>query len=90
MLSTLREREQLMGYKIDATDAGHVTIQQRLGQVMDGNTMRCLGAYLNAIRQSVMPSSVLAVKKRKFRQRSTDDILVALDHDEVHHHLLSR
>ena len=39
---SLKEREELLGYKIDATMAGHVTIQQRAqrpGQAMDGNTI---------------------------------------------------
>ena len=50
---SLKEREQLMGYEPDATKSAHVTIQQRaqrLGQAMDGNTMRWLGAYLSLRR----------------------------------------
>ena len=44
---TINEREQMMGYAIDATKA-HVTILQRtmrLGQAMDANTMRWFGAF---------------------------------------------
>ena len=40
---SLREKEQIMGYKEDATCARHATIHKRavrLGQTMDGNTMR--------------------------------------------------
>ena len=42
---TINEKEQMMGYRIDATKAGHVTFHQRstrIGQAMDGNTMRWL------------------------------------------------
>ena len=40
-----------MGYKVGSTDGGLATIQQRthrLGQAMEGNTMRWLGAFLHA------------------------------------------
>ena len=48
---SLEEKEQLMGYKVGATMGGLATRQQRLtrlGQAMDGNTMRWLGAFLYA------------------------------------------
>ena len=48
---TLEEKEQLMGYKVGSTDGGLATIPQRtkrLGQAMEGNTMRWLGAFLHA------------------------------------------
>ena len=44
----------MMGYKIGATCGRLATIQQRsarLGQAMDGNTMRLLGAFLHAIQK---------------------------------------
>ena len=53
---SINEREQMMGYQIDATKAAHVTIQQRimrLGQAMDANTMRWFGAFLFATQVSV-------------------------------------
>ena len=46
----------MMGYGIDATKTGHVTIHQRstrLGQAMDGNTMRWLDAFLFATQRCV-------------------------------------
>ena len=48
---SLMEREQMMGYKPDATYAGLATIAERaerLGRAMDANTMRWLGAFLHA------------------------------------------
>ena len=48
---TLREKEQLMGYNIDDTKGGLATDAERasrLGQAMDGNTLRWMGAYLSA------------------------------------------
>ena len=48
---TLEEKEQLMGYKVGSTNGGLATINQRtkrLGQAMEGNTMRWLGAFLHA------------------------------------------
>ena len=86
---SLKERKQLMGYKIDATLAGHVTIQQlaqRLGQAMEGNTMRCFDTYLYATQLSISPSLVSAVRKRKHRQQISEETPVILDHDKVHHH----
>ena len=56
---SINEREQMMGYTIDATKAGHVTILQRtmrLGQAMDANTMRWFGAFLFAT-QMCLPQS---------------------------------
>ena len=53
---TLEEKEQLMGYNIGDTAGGHATIPQRasrLGQAMDGNTMRWLGAFLYAQQQRI-------------------------------------
>ena len=50
----ITEREQLMGYKIGSTNGGMATDKQRihrLGQAMDGNTMRWLGAFLHATQQ---------------------------------------
>lgn len=44
-----------MGFKIDATKAEHATISQRairLGQAMDGNTMRWSGAFLYATQRT--------------------------------------
>ena len=41
----------MMGYKVGSTHGGLATIQERtkrLGQAMDGNTMRWLGAFLYA------------------------------------------
>ena len=81
--------ERTMGYRIDATLAGHVTIQQRaqrLGQAMDGNTMRWLCTYLYATQLSISPTPVPAVRKRKNRQQIPEETPVILDHDEVHHH----
>ena len=49
----------MMGYAIDATKAGHVTILQRtmrLEQAMDANTMRWFGAFLFAT-QTCLPQS---------------------------------
>ena len=54
---SLKEREQMMGYKSDATCAAHVTIQQRaerLGRAMDGNTMRWFGAFLHATQSDIV------------------------------------
>ena len=54
---SINEREQMMGYAIDATKAAHVTILQRtmcLGQAMDANTMRWFGAFLFAT-QTCLP-----------------------------------
>ena len=48
---TLEEKEQLMGYEIGSTCGGLATPKERihrLGQAMDGNTMRWLGAFLYA------------------------------------------
>ena len=48
---TLKEKEQLMGYRIDDTKGGLATDQERaerLGQAMDGNTIRWMGAFLSA------------------------------------------
>ena len=48
---TIEEKEQLMGYDIGSTCGGLATPQERskrLGQAMDGNTMRWLGAFLYA------------------------------------------
>ena len=48
---TLREKEQLMGYRPDDTMGGLATDKQRaerLGQAMDGNTSRWMGAFLSA------------------------------------------
>ena len=84
-----KEREQLIRYKVDATLAGHVTVQQRaqrLGQAMDGNTMRWLGTYLYATQLSISSTYVPAVRKRKHRQQIPEETPVILDHEEVHHH----
>ena len=51
MEPTLREKEQLMGYRVDDTMGGLATEQERaerLGQAMDGNTSRWMGAFLSA------------------------------------------
>ena len=48
---TLREKEQLMGYRVDDTRGGLATVSERvvrLGQAMDGNTLKWMGAYLSA------------------------------------------
>ena len=48
---TLREKEQLMGYRPDDTVGGLATDKERaerLGQAMDGNTSRWMGAFLSA------------------------------------------
>ena len=48
---TLREKEQLMGYRVDDTMGGLATDKQRaerLGQAMDWNTSRWMGAFLSA------------------------------------------
>ena len=48
---TLREKEKLMGYRVDDTQGGLATDQERtsrLGQAMDGNTLRWMGAFLSA------------------------------------------
>ena len=47
----MREKEQLMGYRVDDTMGGLATEKQRaerLGQAMDGNTSRWMGAFLLA------------------------------------------
>ena len=56
---TIQEREQMMGYAIDATKATHVTVLQctmRLGQAIDANTMRWFGAFLFATQLCVTTS----------------------------------
>ena len=48
---TLKEKEQLMGYRVDDTRGGLATESERaarLGQAMDGNTLKWMGAYLSA------------------------------------------
>ena len=48
---TLHEKEQLMGYRINDTEGGKATDKQRaerLGQAMDGNTLRWIGAMISA------------------------------------------
>ena len=48
---TLHEKEQLMGYTINDTEGGQATDKQRaerLGQAMDGNTLRWIGAMISA------------------------------------------
>ena len=50
---SLEEKEQLMGYAIGDTAGGHATVKQRatrLGQAMDGNTMRWLGVRTTLYR----------------------------------------
>ena len=47
---TVHEKEQLLGYRIDDTMGGGATILERivrLGQVMDGNTLRWMGAMMS-------------------------------------------
>ena len=86
---SLKEREQLMGYEPDATKTAHVTVQQRaqrLGQAMDGNTMRWLGAFLYATQSSISTDPIVSVKrKKKFKDRG-HEIPLIFSHDEVHHH----
>ena len=53
---SIGEKEQMTGYGIDATKTGHVTIHQRstrIGQAMDGNTMRWLGAFIFATQRAI-------------------------------------
>ena len=48
---TIKEKEQLMGYRPDDTMGGLATEKERaerLGQAMDGNTSRWMGAFLSA------------------------------------------
>ena len=67
---TIHEREQMMGYAIDATKAAHVTIQQRtmrLGQAMDANTMRWFGAFLFVTQTTVPPTALDTTNGGGFR-----------------------
>ena len=63
----------MMGYAIDATKAGHVTDTQRalrLGQAMDANTMRWLGAFLYATQHPGVqetPDTTISTGFRKVR-----------------------
>ena len=47
----LAEKEQMLGYRVGETAGGLATPTQRdvrLGQAMDGNTMRWMGAFMLA------------------------------------------
>ena len=86
---SLREKEMFMGYEPDATKSAHVTIQQRaqrLGQAMDGNTMRWLGAYLYATQTCISANPSRPVGNKKDFRKFGHEIPLILSHDEVHHH----
>ena len=57
---TIEEKEQFMGYPIGFTMGGQATPQERskrLGQAMDGNTIRWFGAFLHAEQKRFIMSS---------------------------------
>ena len=89
---SLNEKEQMMGYNIDATKAGHVTIGQRamrLGQAMDGNTMRWLGAFLYATQRETTFTKTPPFDKPKSKVRLKSILKTSLrpvDNIEDHHH----
>ena len=65
---SLEEKELLMGYKLDSTMGGLATKAERslrLGQAMDGNTIRRFGAFLYAANnihpEKVSPSTGISV-----------------------------
>ena len=94
---TLEEKEQLMGYAMGETCGGHDTVKQRasrLGQAMDGNTMRWLGAFLYAQQHRVDSQVVdqiginIGIGFKKFHNRISNyfkkDIAPYLDNDDNH------
>ena len=94
---SLMEREQMMGYKPDATYAGLATIAERaerLGRAMDANTMRWLGAFLHATQidtntSSSIPNSSLgggfSIRKSIETRQMTPES-VSLESMQDHHH----
>ena len=90
---TINEREQMMGYNIDATKAAHVTVLQRttrLGQAMDANTMRWFGAFLFS-SQICTPKKETGggfnVKRCKLaKRRQTRENSFDLNKMDDHHH----
>ena len=59
----------MMGYKIDATKTGHVTLHQRstrLSQAMDGNMMRWFGAFIFATQRCVSNTPTYQHEKKAF------------------------
>ena len=82
---TIEEKEQMMGYQMGETCGGLATPQQRakrLGQAMDGNTMRWFGAFLYAQQQrlilqpnystSIHPVSAFTVEHNKVENSSNN------------------
>ena len=94
---SLMEREQMMGYRPDATYAGLATVAERaerLGRAMDANTMRWLGAFLHATQvEEKIPTSIPNSSlgggfsiKRGIETRELALESVSLESMQDHHH----